>query len=916
MSGGISRAAARAGSVERVSTRAWSRYRTIGAAVQAARDGGTVTVAAGVYRESVVFDKSVTVLAEGDRGSVELIAGTGPAVLVRAGTATVRGITVRGADLDGVAVAVQGGRLVLESVEIAGGGVDVGGGAEARLTDCRVHGSESDAVRATGGGLVEATGLSVEEVHGDAVSAQGTARVVLVGARVQKVAGRGVLAGGSARVSLDGCDIGYTGGPAVEVADSGHGRLAGCTLHDIAADGLRVIGSAPFGPNWWAPLRPERDSEAETGAERDTGGVRAERCTITRTTGTGIAVSGSGQVALVDSTVDTAGGTGALACDEARLALTGTALRDAKGTALAVRGRAEVRVVGGSLTGAQGNGLFAADHARVLLQNVELRRSAFSGVHLTGAAAAELVRCVVAETPEFGIRASDKALLRVRGGEVAGAGYGGVQIDGAADAVLRALTVTTCTVGVRVDTPHRPLLEDCEIRDVRQTGLEIAPGGSLIARACRIGATGGTGILIDAGATPVLYDCRLTGIGGTGIAIWEGAAPDIRGLTVTGCAKNGVYAADGAHGLLSDCDISGTRYPALFIGAGADLRLHRCHVHDTDEDLTLADGAAPVFVGCWSTAVGDVSMPQSEPAARSRAVLPAPGGPAPATTPSPEPTGAMASSGDDLDGLLAQLNDLVGLDRVKQDVGTMVNLVRIVQRRREAGLAPPPLNRHLVFAGNPGTGKTTVARLYGRLLASLGMLTGGHLVEVDRGTLVGEYVGQTAPKTQAAFRRALGGVLFIDEAYALVPEGAGTDFGQEAISTLVKLMEDHRDEVVVIVAGYPDQMGHFIAANPGLSSRFSRTLTFDDYTSAELVRIVEVQAVQHQYDLDAGSREALLRYFSAATRGEGFGNGRFARKVFQLMTERHAGRVATLTETTTGQLSTLLAEDLPEDDPR
>jgi SpoVK/Ycf46/Vps4 family AAA+-type ATPase len=241
----------------------------------------------------------------------------------------------------------------------------------------------------------------------------------------------------------------------------------------------------------------------------------------------------------------------------------------------------------------------------------------------------------------------------------------------------------------------------------------------------------------------------------------------------------------------------------------------------------------------------------------------------------------------------------------------------MVKLRLDAGLVAPPLSRHLVFAGNPGTGKTTVARLYGQILAALDIIVSGHLVEVDRAMLVGEYVGHTAPKTTAAFRRALGGVLFIDEAYSLVPDGRGNDFGQEAISTLVKLMEDHRDEVVVIAAGYPDQMEQFIGFNPGLASRFTRTLTFDDYTSAELVDIVAHQATAHQYDLPDQTRAALATFFGTGDRGEGFGNGRFARKVFQEMTERHARRIADrFTDTsdtiTSEQLSMLTAEDLPE----
>ncbi len=262
--------------------------------------------------------------------------------------------------------------------------------------------------------------------------------------------------------------------------------------------------------------------------------------------------------------------------------------------------------------------------------------------------------------------------------------------------------------------------------------------------------------------------------------------------------------------------------------------------------------------------------------------------------------------------VLGELDALVGLDSVKREVRALTDMIEVGRRRQLAGLKAASARRHLVFTGSPGTGKTTVARLYGEILASLGVLESGHLVEVSRVDLVGEHIGSTAIRTQEAFDRARGGVLFIDEAYALSPEDSGRDFGREAIDTLVKLMEDHREAVVVIVAGYTAEMQRFLSVNPGVASRFSRTITFSDYAPEELLRIVEQQAEEHEYRLGAGTGEALLKYFTALPKGPAFGNGRTARQTFEAMVERHAGRVAQLPEPSTDDLTLLYPEDLPE----
>ncbi|WP_327417940.1 right-handed parallel beta-helix repeat-containing protein [Streptomyces sp. NBC_01233] len=677
------------------------------------------------------------------------------------------------------------------------------------------------------------------------------------------------------------------------------------------------------------------------------------RCTVENPAGVGIAVLDGGGGVFEECEVVAAGQTGISVRGGGRPRLERCRVHHATGAGIGVTGEGSgLEALGCEVYEVKGSGVQIAARATARLTDCAVHRTSADGVTLDTDAVLTLAGCDIHDIPENAVDLRSRSVLTLSRTTVRRFGRNGLSVwdpgtrvdaesceihDSTGDypAVWISDGATVALDSCRVhdvpdalfvlDRGSRVDVVDSDLSQVRNTAVSVSDGATAQLDDCRIREAATGAWFRDHGSGGTLANCTIDAVQ-TGVIVTKGADPALERCTVTSPAEAGFYVSAGGRGTFTACRVTGSSGFGFHVMDGCRTTLTRCHTercarggYEFAEDGPLAEECTSDKSGprlaAQSASGGGLAGAQAGirtvTAAQSSVPQPAR---APATVPRPaadRPEGGAAAGVRGSGEVLGQLDALVGLDSVKREVRALTDMIEVGRRRQQAGLKAASVRRHLVFTGSPGTGKTTVARLYGEILASLGVLERGHLVEVSRVDLVGEHIGSTAIRTQEAFERARGGVLFIDEAYALAPEDSGRDFGREAIDTLVKLMEDHRDAVVVIVAGYTAEMDRFLTVNPGVASRFSRTITFGDYGPGELLRIVEQQAEEHEYRLGEGTSEALLTYFTELPKGPAFGNGRTARQTFESMVERHAGRVAQLSEPSTDELTLLFPADLP-----
>ncbi|MFB7054898.1 right-handed parallel beta-helix repeat-containing protein [Streptomyces vinaceus] len=698
-----------------------------------------------------------------------------------------------------------------------------------------------------------------------AVLARGTGSLAIRGGRIGNPAGAGIVVTSAEESSVASTTLEHLGTTGIVAAESGRVSVRDCTVRHCRANGVLANGDAHLSVEDCDISSTDKPAIALE--ERATATVHR---TDVHDATTGVHVTSSGRVRLED------------------LQITRTS-----GPALVLSADADPQVTRCRTGRTTGHGILVTERARGTFEDCLVDGAQAAALRVTGAAGPVLLGLTVRDCAGTAVLLEEGSLAELDRLEVDGAASAGLSLrGGAAPLVRRARLARVQGDGAEALTGARGRLEDCEFLQPGGAGVRIDAESSLYVAGTFVRGPRGAGLAVAAGATATVRDCEVTGPGGPGVEVGKGGSLTANRVRVTEATGPGFLFSDGAEATLGNCEAVGGSAEGFRVESTAPVALRDCTARDNRGG------------GLVQTRPGDRLAVEGLTSSGNGARDAWGGGEAADTDP--------AGSGAPDHGPLAELEALIGLENVKHQVRTLVSLTQLGQRRAGLGLPVPPMSRHLVFAGPPGTGKTTVARLYGAVLAELGALRTGHLVEVSRADLVAQIVGGTAIKTTETFQRALGGVLFVDEAYTLLSDGrgSGADFGREAVDTLLKLMEDHRDDMVVVVAGYSSEMQNFLGSNPGLASRFSRTVEFENYTVPELLAITERICAQHRYELTEATRRALAAHYERIPRDATFGNGRAARGVFEDMVDRQAFRLASLPDATERDLTLLLPEDI------
>ena len=788
----------------------------------------------------------------------------------------------------GVALYIIGGRVTIEGIEIAG--LHLLEKGEATVTGCRIVDSPAEGVIVPTRSKLEMADCEITRSAGISVHLNG-GEAALRQCTIKDGKKAGLVFSSGSRGAVVGCEVSGHGPtmPQVMIWQRSGPVLRDCRVHGGSGIGILISEAA----------RP-----------------RVESCQVFDHAGMSVYIDGAAEPTLMDCKIGpgkqngivvtknsslTAERCGVFAHGEkfaqilvsagANVTMTDCLVKDGKGPGLFLEGKSEAKLTKCNLTGHEGPDVFASD-SRLSLDQCHLVGGLHHGLMLRKQAEATLEKCMLSGHP---------------------ASFAEAFLEDGANATLRFSHVASGKGhGVRVNN-SQARLEDTEFVGLEGAGVYAEQQAKIFMRGCKLRDCGRNGVVLVQESQGTVDDSDLSGKSDyPQVFVSHKSQLSMRASRITQVGSVGVWFAEVSGGALEGCTIEGG--PAgLGTTSAATPKVYACAIRGIDAGIKVGAAGGGIFKQCkfYATKGEAASVNPNSPASFEQCLAnDQPWQRETAGALAVQAAGEIGGANSELAQLMQKLNSLIGLSGVKEQVRVHASKAQTMRARQLQGLKAVATSYHTVFTGNPGTGKTTVARLMGAIYKAIGVLPSGHLVECDRSGLVAEFIGQTAVKTNKIIDQALGGILFIDEAYTLVSAGQN-DYGQEAISTLLKRMEDDRDKLIVIVAGYPNEMESFLKSNPGLRSRFREFINFPDYSPDELFEIFMAIAKGNQYIVTNALQTKLKPYLERLhkTRDETYANARTVDNLFQEILEKQAVRINPATATR-DQLSTIDAEDL------
>ncbi|MCG7344045.1 right-handed parallel beta-helix repeat-containing protein [Sporosarcina sp. ACRSL] len=862
-----------------VSKKFFSRYKTITEAIKNVLPGTTIVIEPGIYNEKVVIDREIKLIGNGPVEDIVLYCENDSALMMRTEFATVQGITIR-----------QGGQAKEDEHYYA---VDLTMGSLS-MTDCSITSSIGNGIRIANLGTNPVIqGCEVYENNGIGIFITNEANPSIKDCRIYDNVQNGVLVQENGRGTIEGCEIRTNSFPNIATTSGADPLSKGCKIYKSPSNGVwayengkgtfqdcEIYGNAYSNVCIVTNSDPHFvNCQIHTGEEngiwvKEKGRGRFEECNIHSNKFPNINIESEANPAIKESRIYNSEQSGIIIHNKGFGSITNCEISDNTYSNIVISTEANPEIIGSMISNSEKNGILVSDKGLGSIKDCEISGNTFSNVVISNESNPIIKNCQIYSSKENGVWIKENGRGRIEKCMIHSNNLDNMEIETMANPKIRDSKIYNSEqCGIFVHDKGMGTIENCEISGNNFSNVVLAAEANPVVQNCQIHASEQSGVWVKQEGRGSFEDCEIHSNKHANIEIVTKGDPEFTNCKIFNSDSYGILVKDEGRGTIDNCEFYGNSEQDIYITDDSNLKVIESMKRKTKEQ--------------------DIAEPAS--------------------------TGEASSSqpSEDLESVLAELHTLIGMENIKEDIQKTIDFIRFNKELAGFGIESNTIEvaaAHTVLYGNPGTGKTTVAKLLGKLYKAMGLLAEGHVVEVNREKLVGEFIGQTAPKTQAKIDEAIGGVLFIDEAYSLTNKGTDRDFGPEVIEVLLEQMENRKGEFIVVVAGYDKEMQQFLEANPGLQSRFTQHFHLQDYTPDEMLDIARKMVKEKQRTLSIDAEELLTKHFTALWRKRDrfFSNARTVRNYIDEMLQAQAQRcMRTPQEQWTKEfLLTLTAEDV------